>query len=144
MWSLFIDLFLNVYSGWRRGKNRFLLLGGSESRGEAMAYKRNTTGEPPEPRVQWEPWRRGGRSRKSLKGDHLKAESWRTWPGQGWWRINQAEGAGGAEPSPPPDVREPIYLGNWWGSRWGKRSDKQGALKTMKGLEEFLARMWHF
>lgn len=66
-----------------------------------MAQVRSTVGELHKPRVPREPQRRGGRPRKSLKGDNLKATSWRTWPGKGWGRIIQAEEAVGANPLQP-------------------------------------------
>lgn len=64
-----------------------------------MADKRSPTRELHKPRVRWEPQRRGKKSRKPLRGDSLEAESYRTWPGKGWWRNIQAKGAVGTKAS---------------------------------------------
>lgn len=82
-----------------RWRTWFLLSGSSESRGKVMADKRSPTGELQKPRMQWEPLRRGEKSRKPLRGDSLEAESCRTWPRKGWWRNIQAEGTVGAKAS---------------------------------------------
>lgn len=120
-----------------RWRTWFLLSGSSESTGKVMESKRSTTEENSVNSGCRELWRMGERSRKLLKGDNLKAESCGSWLGNGWWwRINQAEGAVVQRPA---GGRGCVFLGNCW----QRKSGKQGALKAMKGLDEFLAGMWH-